>query len=145
MQPARRASVRRAQAPGEQGDLALTASLTEVRNDTAGLNDYSGELRVTVPVRLTDRFNGAGNVHPGTAADFTLGFNMACATTPDGTVGSTCSAQTTADAVMPGLVVESKREVWTVGSIRVYDGGSYGDADTAGDNTLFAEQGLFAP
>jgi hypothetical protein len=38
-----------------------------------------------------------------------------------------------------------KRAVWTLGKVEVYDGGSDGDADTAGDDTLFMEQGLFVP
>jgi hypothetical protein len=131
--------------PGEQGDLALTASLTDVRNKVV-LTDYTGELRVSVPVRLTDRFNGAGNVHPGTSTDFPLEFNMICSATPsDSSVGSACSATTTADVVMPGLVLEGKRAVWGLGRVQIYDGGADGDADTAGDNTLFMEQGLFAP
>ena len=40
---------------------------------------------------------------------------------------------------------EGKRAVWGLGSVQVFDGGSDGDADTTGDNTLFEVQGLFAP
>ena len=40
---------------------------------------------------------------------------------------------------------EDKRAVWQLGKVQVYDGGADGDADTAGDNTLFMEQGLFVP
>ena len=54
-------------------------------------------------------------------------------------------AQTSADAVMPGIAREGKRAVWELGKVQVYDGGADGDADTTGDNTLFMEQGLFAP
>jgi hypothetical protein len=132
---------------GDQADLALTATLSDVRN--AGvLTDYIGELRVAVPARKTDSLNGSyysAPVFPGTTADFILAFNMSCAGTSDQAVGSTCSAATTADAVMPALVRESEREVWTLGRVQVYDGGGDGDADTAGDNTLFMEQGLFVP
>jgi hypothetical protein len=62
----------------------------------------------------------------------------------DATVGSSCNLATTADAVLLGAVVESKRTVWQLGEIEVRDGGADGDADTA-PNTRFLEQGLFAP
>jgi hypothetical protein len=42
-------------------------------------------------------------------------------------------------------VQEGKRTVWGLGQVQVFDGGADGDADTAGDNTLFAVQGLYAP
>jgi hypothetical protein len=62
-----------------------------------------------------------------------------------GAEGGACNITTTADAVMPGVAKEGQRAVWELGQVSVYDGGADGDADTAGDNTLFAVQGLFAP
>ena len=129
---------------GEQADVELTASLTDVRNKTS-LSDYTGELRVLTSLRITDRLNGAGGVHPATATDTPFGFTMTCLPTDSASIGSTCSATTHADAVMPGIVLEDKRAVWQLGKVQVYDGGADGDADTIGDNTLFMEQGLFAP
>jgi hypothetical protein len=131
---------------GDQADVQVTASLTDVRNPD--LSDYTGELRLLPTLRITDRQSGgtyAAKIHPATATDTPLGFTMACTTTADTTIGSTCSATTSADAVMPGVVREGKRSVWGLGQVRVYDGGADGDADTAGDNTLFATQGLFVP
>ena len=52
---------------------------------------------------------------------------------------------TTANAVVPGSVIDGQRGIWALGAIRVMDGGPDGDADTAGDNSLFATQGLFVP
>ena len=46
---------------------------------------------------------------------------------------------------MPGTVTEGKRAVWELGQVQVDDGGADGDADTAGDNTLFMVQGVFVP
>ena len=43
------------------------------------------------------------------------------------------------------MTPESKRAIWQLAQIEVYDGGADGDGDTTGDNTLFAVQGLFAP
>jgi hypothetical protein len=130
---------------GDQSDVALTVNVTDVR-DKQTLADYTGELRASFALRLTDRLNGAGGVHPATAVDTSFGFSFTCAPTagpPD--VGSTCAASTTADAVMPGITPEAKRAIWQLGPLEVFDGGSDGDGDTTGDNTLFATQGLFAP
>jgi hypothetical protein len=53
---------------------------------------------------------------------------------------------TSVDAVADGeFAREGKRAVWGLWNISVFDGGPDGDADTTGDNTLFAVQGLFAP
>ena len=82
---------------------------------------------------------------PGTATDVPFSFAVPCAATPDNSIGSTCSVTTTANAVLPGTVRESKRSVWQLGQFELYDGGSDGDADTPAGNTLFAEQGLFLP
>jgi hypothetical protein len=130
--------------PGEQADVELTASVTDVRNQP-NLTDYAGELRVQTTLRVTDRLNLPAGITPATTIDSPFGFTMTCLPTASDSIGSTCSAATHADAVMPGIVLEDKRSVWQLSKVQVYDGGADGDADTAGDNTLFMEQGLFAP
>jgi hypothetical protein len=60
-------------------------------------------------------------------------------------VGSNCNLTTSADAVTANSVLEGNRTVWGLGQVKVYDGGADSDADTAGDNTLFAVQGFYAP
>ena len=47
--------------------------------------------------------------------------------------------------VVPGLVTESRRTIWDLGQVKVYDGGSDGLASTTGDNTLFMVEGVFVP
>jgi hypothetical protein len=47
--------------------------------------------------------------------------------------------------VLPGVVPQGRRSIWELGPIQVFDGGADGLASSSGDNTLFAEQGLFAP
>ena len=129
---------------GDQADVQLTASLTDVRNQ-AGLTDYTGELRVEFGMRITDRTNGPAANIPATVLDSTFAFNMACSAT-GGSEGGTCNATTTLDAVTgANLARERKRAVWELSQVRVFDGGADGDADTAGDNTLFAVQGNLAP
>jgi hypothetical protein len=127
----------------DEADAKLTLDVSDVRNKS-GLGDYAGELQVRLDLRVTDKLNGVAPVDPGTLADFTLSFTGVCAPTADTTVGSSCSADTTADAIVPGVVAESMRTVWQIGTVQVYDGGSDGDVDTA-PNTLFERQGIFVP
>jgi WD40 repeat protein len=133
-------------AAGDQGDAQLQVSFTDVRQKTT-LLDYAGELQTKFTVRITDRYNGLcdGCPQPGTASDVPFSFAVPCTATPDTSIGSTCSVATTANSVLPGVVREGKRAVWELGRFELYDGGSDGDADTPGDNTLFAVQGLLAP
>ena len=130
--------------PGEQADVELTASISDVRNK-GGLTDYPGELRVVVNLRITDRLNGLTGFLPATVTDTPFGFNLTCVPTVSDATGSNCSVATTGDSVMPGIAREDKRAVWQLGEVQLYDGGADGDADTPGDNTLFETQGLFAP
>ena len=68
-----------------------------------------------------------------------------CAGTGATTVGSTCSVNTTVDAVVgAGAIKETKRTIWQLGQVRVNDGGSDGVVSTT-PNTLFAVQGIFVP
>jgi hypothetical protein len=128
---------------GDQADLDISGSITDVRNKT-DLTDYTGELRVVLGLRITDRYNGPFLDYPATAVDGPLAFNMSCLAT-GGAEGGTCNVATTADAVAANIAREAQRGVWQLGQVEVYDGGADGDADTTGDNTLFEVQGLFAP
>jgi len=49
------------------------------------------------------------------------------------------------DALVPGIVRERSRAIWQLQAIRILDGGADEDADTLGDNNLFAVPGLFVP
>jgi len=130
--------------PADEADVTLRASLTDVRR-RSDLADYTGQLQASVPLQLTDRQNGASPNDHGTTAGFTWAWTVPCAATPDTTVGSTCSSITSADAVLPGTVVEGKRAVWEMGTVAVYDGGPDGLASTPAGNSVFAVQGVFVP
>jgi hypothetical protein len=144
--------------PGDQLDGKVTVSITDVRcqgtsTGCAGgkLTDYGNNLRFDTTFRITDKNNsptGAGLSVNGTVVDLPLRFTVPCATTPSTSVGSTCSLTTSIDAAMGGTtaISEQKRAIWQVnGNIKLYDGGADGSASTAGDNTLFAVNGLFFP
>jgi hypothetical protein len=125
------------------GDALLALSVTDVRNKS-GLGDYAGELEVSLDLRVTDKLNGSAPIDPATVANFPFDYKSTCTTTSDTTVGSTCSVNTTADAVVPGAIAAGARTIWEVGTVQVFDGGSDGDVDTL-PNTLFERQGVFVP
>jgi hypothetical protein len=114
-------------------------SLTGVLNK-ADLTPYTGELSADVGLRITDRNNTPSPGGPGAATgqDGSFPVTVPCAS-------SSCAVSTTANALMPGSVLEGKRAIWQLGQVQIYDGGSDGLVSTTGDNTLFMDQGVFAP
>ena len=127
----------------DESDVALSLQLTDVRR-RSDLGDYTGELEASTVVRITDGANGAGK-SPGTVEDFTYAFTIPCSETADEAIGSTCSASTTADALVPNTIQEGERAVWELGQVVVNDGGADGLASTSAGNAPFARQGIFVP
>lgn len=132
--------------PADEADVAIAVSVTDVRL-SSDLTDYTGELRALVGLRITDKDN---TPHPGgpgaaTVADTVLGVTVPCVETSDTSVGSGCDIATSADALVPGTVKEGRRAIWQFDQVSVSDGGTDGDADTAGDNRPFLTQGIFVP
>jgi hypothetical protein len=144
--------------PPEDSDVTITWSLADVRCrpaaptcgtvNSGGSADYAGELRTTVELRMTDRWNAVapgGGSDPATGQEVSFGRSFACGQTASTSIGSSCSLTTTANAILPGLVKDTKRAIWQMGQVQVYDGGPDGDADTPAGDTLFAIQGIFVP
>ena len=127
----------------DEADVRIDANMDDVRA-RSDLSDYTGELTLESTVRITDKLNGAAQNEDATVVDIPLPMTISCTGTPDTTVGSTCAATTTADALVPGSVRETKRTIWQMGAIRVLDGGPDGVASTPG-NAVFATQGVFVP
>jgi Tol biopolymer transport system component len=132
--------------PPDDADVRLDLQLTNVMH-VADLSEYTGELRVVLPMRITDAQNAAGGTgsKEGTVVDFPLAFTAPCSGTASTLDASTCAVSTTADALVPGFALEGGRTVIGLGGVQVLDGGADGDADTAGDNSLLATQGVFVP
>jgi hypothetical protein len=128
--------------PADDADVSIVASVTDVRNRD-DLSDYEGELQLRLPLRITDGANGDNGTEQATG-DTTLDVAVPCTATPVATIGSACAIATTADTLVPGAVREGKRAIWATDQIRLYDGGSTGEAG-ASDATLFASQGIFVP
>jgi hypothetical protein len=131
--------------PANEADVAVSMNLTDVRRSGV-LTDYTGEIRETTMLRLTDRRSGpAGNGRDdATMVDVPMSVDVACSGTPDSAVGANCSIATAVNALIPGAVREGERAIWELGTVEVYDGGPDGVGSTA-DNTVFARQGLFVP
>ena len=137
--------VRIAVNPGVPGgvddtDVGIRFSLSNVMN-ASDLSEYTGELRASAQVRLTDREAPVAQ----TTVGFPLEFDVPCVGTAPTIDKSLCELTTTLDAVMPGAAAEGTRAVWALDQVKVYDGGPDGDADTTADNSLFAVQGVFVP
>jgi hypothetical protein len=137
-------------------DVRLQLSATDIRcragvstcgaaNAAAG-SDYTGELQVRTPLRITDKYNGASQTETGTVSDTSVRATAPCVpTTSDTTIGAACSLTTTFNTILPGSVVGGLRAVWELGDLEVLDGGIDGSAGTSADNSLFLKPGIFAP
>ena len=124
----------------DEADMSISIGMDDVRN-RADLTDYTGQLRATTSVRVTDR-NSMGD--SATAQSFSFDVTVPCTGTADVNKGSACTVATTANAISPGTIAEGMRAVWEMGQVQVFDGGADGLAATE-PNTLFAKQGVFVP
>jgi Beta-propeller repeat len=124
-------------------DVRIAVSMADVRKQS-DLSDYTGDLRADQTLRITDRYNGPSLNEAATLQDVSFPLTVPCSATADATIGGTCSATTTANALAPGVLTAGNRTTWQIGQVQVFDGGPDGNADTA-PNTVFAREGLFVP
>ena len=106
--------------------------------------DYTGHLRATWTMRITDRNNGAPAGEAATVEDIPYKVDATCAATADQSIGASCAVTTTFNALAPGTIKDGKRAIFQLGRIEVYDGGPDGDV-VSPDNALLATQGVFVP
>jgi len=95
-------------------------------------------------LRITDRFNGASALDSATVTDIGFPVPLDCIPTPDPGLGSSCGANTTANAIVPGVVRNGDSAVWQLGQVELKDSGPDGTRGN-GDDEVFAVQGVFAP
>jgi Tol biopolymer transport system component len=128
--------------PPDDSDIRITFSLTNVMK-ASDFADYGGDLRARLRVRLTDKdFQTIG----ATSMEFPFEFTVPCIPTPASTLdGSTCQVNTTAWALVPGVLKDGYRSILALDALQFFGGGADGDAETEADNKLFATQGIFVP
>jgi hypothetical protein len=146
--------------PPEDSDVKLTATSTDIRckagNAACGAAnaadgaDYTGEVQGNAQIRITDHWNAVapgGGPDAATVQDIPFPVTATCAATAGNTaIGSTCSINTTANAVLPGVPVkDGKRANVEIEQVQITDGGPDGVMGTPAGNTLFAVQGIFIP
>ena len=142
--------------PPEDSDVLIKSSGSDIRCTPAGAAtvcnsanaadgpDYSGELQGNAIIRITDHYNGPGLNEAATVQDIPFPVNATCANTTSTTTGGVCTANTSANAAVPGSVKDTQRSVVEIGQLQVNDGGADGTVATA-DNTIFMRQGVFIP
>ena len=142
--------------PPDDSDVLIKSSISDVRckpataaavcsqANAADGPDYSGELQGNAIIRITDHYNGPGLNEAATVQDIPFPVTTTCANTADTGSGGLCTANTSANATVPGAVKDTQRAIVEVGQLQVNDGGADGQVSTA-DNTLFEVQGIFIP
>jgi len=159
-------------ASGDQEDLRIVGSQTDVRCAVAVPTvcaaagaDYTGSLITQWVLRITDHSNGspatvcangtgASPCVTATVSDLTFSVPVACADN-GGANGANCSVNTTIDTLVPSTVKELQRGIVAIHNVRAMDAGPDGTVAPpsgscpptcgSGDETKFAEQGIFIP
>jgi hypothetical protein len=158
---------------GDQEDIKVIGSASDVRCAVAvpavcaaAGADYTGTLITQSVIRITDHSNGspptvcavgsgAAPCVTATVSDLTFSVPVACADN-GGANGANCAVNTTIDTLVPTTVKELQRGIVAIQNIRAMDSGPDGSVAPpapftcppicgSGDETKFAEQGIFIP
>jgi hypothetical protein len=132
-----------------EADIAFAANVTDVRSGSPTGADYdpsaSGpDMTLLARFRMTDSANGVSGTDRGTTTDFDFAVPVVCQGTALPTVGSTCAANTSANAVVPGSATEGSNAIVQVFRIRLNDAGVDGISGNV-DDQFFEQQGVFVP
>jgi glucose/arabinose dehydrogenase len=128
-----------------EADLALSLRLSDVRSAAGG--DYQAaasgpDVALAAGLRLSDDVNGPLRALEATVRDLELPLRAECAPSADTSMGSTCSATSTMNAIAPGAMIEERDSVIQVFKVYVEDAGVDGSLGSA-DDRPFAQQGFF--
>ena len=117
-----------------EADVKTIFSMTDIRNNPS-LSDFTGQLQVEVPLQITDSYNADENPEMGTAQSINLQIPVNCTATADTSIGGACSINSTMNALIPGAVLENKRNNWQLGQVTVKDP----------NGSVFLRQGIWVP
>ena len=141
---------------GDQADIALTGFGTDVRTGSATGPDYNpaasgADMNSVGKIRISDHYNGttgqpcaASGSCPATVSDLDFAAPVTCVPTVDPSVGSSCTIGTTADSLIPGIVLEQKKAVIQAFRLRLKDAGANGAPGDTDDRDAFM-QGIYIP
>jgi TolB protein len=128
----------------DEADVRIRVHQTDLRIWRSPYADATGTLVIYTDLRVTDtRNDGGGTDGSATVVDHRLYAGAPCVSTA-GPEGATCSLETSADAITPGLVREGRRAIWELGQVRAYHSFTLGDPHIVNDQVMFT-QGLFVP
>jgi len=143
--------------PPDDSDVLITSNATDIRcqagttscgsANAADGADYTGGLQGNATIRISDHWNAVapgGGPDAATVIDIPFPVPASCANTASTAEGGLCTANTSANTVVPGSVKTGKRAIVEVGQITNTDGGPDGLNGTT-PNTLFEVQGIFIP
>jgi hypothetical protein len=143
--------------PPDDSDVLITSVGTDIRckagttacgaGNAADGADYTGGLQGNAQIRISDHWNAiaaGGGPDAATVIDIPFPVGASCVSTASTAIGSTCTANTSANATVLGSVKDGKRAIVEVGQISINDGGPDGLVCTT-PNTLFGVQGIFIP
>jgi hypothetical protein len=135
----------------DEADVRVQVTLNDIRNKPS-LSDYVGRLLVRSGLQITDNSNAPETPEPGTVQTINYQVPVDCVATSSSSIGGSCSLNTTADAIVPGTVIEGRRSVWELGQVEVRDAGPNGTGYANcppvcgdGDETTFLREGVFVP
>lgn len=132
-------------ANGDQADLSVSTSLTDIRTASGGDYDPSAsDATLVARLRISDTYNGGSLNDPATVTEVNFAVPLDCSASVDPGEGSTCAVATTADSTSPGAIRERKNTVIQTFRVRVNDAGANGSRGDPDDRT-FATQGVYIP
>jgi hypothetical protein len=142
--------------PGDTGttqneaDLRIFAFIGGPLYRVVGGDEYQGPVMLDAMLRTTDRASGYGGVS-ATTQDYRLGVSVNCSQVP-GDSSFFCLVNTTANALVPGMIQERKRTVTSVLSVGIDDPGADETLGSGcplacgtGDEQAVLDEGIFAP
>jgi hypothetical protein len=135
-----------------EADVQAVIRINDVHNTDAARTDYIGRLGIKVDLQITDQRNAPEQPEAGTSKTSPLQLSIQCTGTAATTIGATCNANTSLNALLPGAVLERKRAIWALGQTVVMDAGpnqtGYATCPPTcgdGDERAFMRQGVFVP
>ena len=108
-------------------------------------------------MRITDKGNGSSGLVPGTVSDLRFSVPIDCVATASTSMGASCTLDTTADTLVPGMAIggQACRDLISTSRSSFDDAGPDGTIAPpsgtcpptcgSGDEAAFLRQGVFAP